>query len=138
MPENYFDLVGEGQQNADGTYRQGELWRCLPGERVVLIHQPNNPHDENAILVVSCRAIGIGYVRRGEAESLVRAIANVPYLAFINEMRGGLPNYPSYGVEIGVAWNGEVLPQPVGLDYEQLAYRNSTKPPRLRKFLGVF
>lgn len=139
VPEqNYFDLVGEGQQNTDGTFRQGELWRCLPGEQVGLIHDQRNQHDRNAIFVVSCRGIGIGYIRREDNVWLVKAMTRVPYVAFISEMRGGLPEFPSYGAEVGIAWNGEVLSQPQGLDCNQLAYRETAKPHRLKKFLGIF
>jgi hypothetical protein len=135
---NYFDLVGEGRQNVDGTFRQGELWRCLPGERVGLIHDQRNQYDSNAIFVVSCRGIGIGYVRREDNVWLVKAIERVPYVAFLSEIRGGLPGFLSYGAEIGIAWNGEALKQPEGLDRNQLAYRETAKPHRLKKFLGIF
>ncbi len=40
---------------------------CAPGEPVELRPEPNNPADEHAIAVYSCRGIQIGYIRSERA-----------------------------------------------------------------------
>lgn len=42
--------------------RQFEILLCEPGEYVMLVPEPNNPHDESAVAVFSCRNIQIGYL----------------------------------------------------------------------------
>jgi hypothetical protein len=49
--KRYFDLVGEGHDNPDGSSRQGELLQCEPGEEVTLRPEPDNAYDPNAIAV---------------------------------------------------------------------------------------
>jgi hypothetical protein len=57
-------IVGESHRNADGTSRQAEIKRCSEGDFVELVPEPHNPHDSNAILVVSENGRGIGYISR--------------------------------------------------------------------------
>jgi hypothetical protein len=49
-------VAGITHQNDDGSERQRIASQCRPGEPLVLIPDPDNPHDENAIRV--CRAYG--------------------------------------------------------------------------------
>lgn len=58
-----------------GTYYYSEalLKTLLVGERVKLIHEPDNPYDENAVMVFA-RGEKIGYVPREDNKVFVHAI----------------------------------------------------------------
>ncbi|SEJ02690.1 HIRAN domain-containing protein [Sphingomonas sp. OV641] len=58
---------GEWYNNEDGSSRQEELARCVPGEPIKLVREPDNPHDPAAVAVRSARGIKIGYLRRDRA-----------------------------------------------------------------------
>jgi hypothetical protein len=46
-----------------------------PGDRLMLIPDPDNPHDSNAIRVVTDRGLMVGYVRRTIARMLASRLA---------------------------------------------------------------
>ena len=54
----YLRLVGV-------SHYQDELEQCSPGEPVRFVHEPDNPHDETALRIVSVRNRTIGYAPRG-------------------------------------------------------------------------
>lgn len=59
-------VVGVTFRNPDGTNRQQLLRKCMPGDPVALLHEPENKHDPNAIAV--CTGAGqIGYLPRAFA-----------------------------------------------------------------------
>jgi HIRAN domain len=119
-----FDLAGEGQLNDDGGSRQQELWRCYPGEVAELIREPRNRHDPNAISVRSARGVCIGYIARDDAAGLAPIIdAGRHFTAQIHELRGGIPDYPSYGCRVSIAWDGKPLRAHVKLRPDQIAAR---------------
>lgn len=119
-----FPIVGESFDNADGSSRQDELFRCMPGEPVTLMREPENPHDRNAILVVSCRGIGIGHIDRATAVLLAPHLdRGREYRAHIHELRGGMVDYESYGAIICIVWDGRVLPPARALQEVQVDYR---------------
>jgi hypothetical protein len=55
-------IVGIDYPNKRGPARRFELEICQPGEPIELRSEPNNPHDEHAIAVFSCRGIQLGYL----------------------------------------------------------------------------
>ena len=55
-------LVGAQFDNEDGSSRQEELSRCVVGDPVELVREPDNPHDPSAVAVYSCRRVQIGYI----------------------------------------------------------------------------
>lgn len=69
MGWNDFSLpaIGERHDNEDGSSRQAELALCSPGEEVLLVREPQNPHDRMAVAVFSCRGIKVGYLKRDRA-----------------------------------------------------------------------
>lgn len=82
-------VAGESFSNADGTSRQAEIARCRVGEYVRLIREPANPYDPAAVLVVSRRGRGIGYIARDYswiAELIDDGCAD---FAFIYRINGG-------------------------------------------------
>jgi hypothetical protein len=47
------------------SFYQDALERCSAGEAVLFVHEPDNPHDQQAIRIVSARGETVGYVPRG-------------------------------------------------------------------------
>jgi hypothetical protein len=105
--KRYFDLVGEGHDNPDGSSREGELLQCEPGEEVTLRPEPDNAYDPIAVAVDTERGVCIGYLAREDAAQLSSALAEGrPHRATLHQLRGGVSDYPSYGARIEVAWDG--------------------------------
>ncbi|NFV80028.1 HIRAN domain-containing protein [Magnetospirillum aberrantis] len=85
------------------SYRQAEIRHAKAGEELLLIREPNNPHDRNAIKV--CRRNGqqIGYIMAGMAPRLADQINSGTRMgAVLEEIRGGTRDRPSLGVAIRV------------------------------------
>lgn len=59
--------VGERYDNEDGTSRQAELARMAPGDGVLLVREPSNPHDPRAVSLRSERGVTVGYLSRDHA-----------------------------------------------------------------------
>lgn len=57
-----FAVVGADHPNKRGPGRRFELAICAPGETVLLIPEPKNPKDPDAVAVYSCREVQIGYI----------------------------------------------------------------------------
>ena len=58
MPRRYkLALVGVSKY-------QAEIHKCDEGDEIALLHEHNNPHDENAIVAITSRGQKIGYVAR--------------------------------------------------------------------------
>ena len=61
--EHFFGHVaGESHRNADGSDRRAIIPRCRVGDLLVLEHEPDNPHDINAIRVLRQNGEQIGYL----------------------------------------------------------------------------
>jgi hypothetical protein len=58
---------GEWYDNEDGSSRQAELARCVPGDPLELVREPHNPHDPRAVAVFTLNRIRVGYLRRDRA-----------------------------------------------------------------------
>lgn len=58
---------GEWYDNEDGTSRQAELAKCVPGDPLDLKREPDNPHDPRAVAVFTLNGIRVGYLRRDRA-----------------------------------------------------------------------
>lgn len=122
-----WDLVGEGQINEDGTARQDVLAVLQPGERLTLERQPDNPHDSNAVAVVAGRHI-IGYIPRFDAAEVAALLdAGIPHRAQLHELTGGVPDYPSFGARVAIAWRDRKMPNPLPLRSEQTLHQSVGK-----------
>lgn len=118
-----FPLAGEGQVNHDGTRRQDIILNCQPGDPVALIREPYNQYDANAVLV-TVNGKGVGYLSRDDAKLLSPVLdEGRRHRAGIHRLLGGVPEAPSYGVEIAIAWDDAALPQHTPLDARQLQSR---------------
>jgi hypothetical protein len=62
MQEFTLAVVGIDFPNVNGSNRRSEAMMTLPGEPVVLVPEPKNRHDRNAVAVISPRGVQIGYV----------------------------------------------------------------------------
>ena len=114
-----FDIVGEAGNTRAGEPRQKVLLGCNPGDPVELLREPDNKADANAILVI-WEGHDIGYIPRESAFLLAPHIdAGRPHRAQVHCIRGGLPDYPNYGVEISIAWDGKECPASRPLDQRQ-------------------
>lgn len=101
-------IVGTGFPNKRGPTRRFELEICRPGEPVHLIPEPQNPADEHAIAVFSCRGVQLGYLR-SERAVFIGTIMNrgEEVVAIFQELT-------THGAAIRVSFDGElpVLPPP--------------------------
>jgi len=74
--DHFFGQVaGESHRNDDGSDRQAIFPRCRVGELLVLEHEPDNPHDINAIRVLRQTGEQIGYLEREFAGEVVSRTA---------------------------------------------------------------
>lgn len=122
-----FDVAGESHDNPDGTSRQTILRACRPGQSVVLERQPDNKFDRNAIFV-TVAGQGVGFLSRADAELLAPHLdEGRTHAAQIHELTGGMPDYPSIGCRISIAWDGSALPACIVIDPKQTAF-NPRKP----------
>jgi hypothetical protein len=55
-------IVGADYPNKRGPGRRFDLALCVPGEPIELRPEDNNPADEWAIAVYSCRGVQLGYI----------------------------------------------------------------------------
>jgi hypothetical protein len=89
----FMNVVGESFRNDDGTSRQKIIPRCRVGELLRLEHEPDNPHDSNAIRVLRRDGGQIGYLPRDFAAEVVsRRAKGLNYhavVAGVGRARGG-------------------------------------------------
>jgi hypothetical protein len=78
------------------SFYQEALERCAAGEPVRFVHEPDNPHDELALQVVSMCGETIGYVPRGswlriaiheQGRGVSGVIASIGYSRSVNSVR---------------------------------------------------
>ncbi|WP_037492453.1 HIRAN domain-containing protein [Sphingobium indicum] len=67
-PAQSIAVMGADYPNKRGPARRFEMALCLPGERVHLRREPNNPADSRAIAVYSERNVQLGYVPAEQAQ----------------------------------------------------------------------
>ena len=117
MDHFFGQLAGESYHNADGSDRQAIIQKCDVGELLVLEHEPDNPHDINAIRVLRQNGEQIGYLEREFAGEVVsRSAKGWRYRAVIaglgRSRRSGL-----YGVSLLL-----IVDEDDASDEEVLAY----------------
>jgi len=107
MQELTLAVVGLDYANADKSNRRSEAMMTLPGEPVLLVPEPRNKHDDNAIAVIGPRGIQLGYlsaerapyvggrIARGEEViAIFQAVAGAfPYIRA--RFGGGAPTLPA-------------------------------------------
>lgn len=119
-----WDLAGEAQINDDGTPRQRVLAALQPGEPLTLQRQPENPYDRNAVAVLADKHI-IGFIPKTEAALVAGLLdAGEPYRSQLHELTGGMPDYPTFGAKICIAWRDLKMLDPQPLKPEQTLHQS--------------
>lgn len=115
MGWNDFSLpaVGERFDNEDGTSRQEELRRCLPGEMVHLEREPDNPHDHMAVAIFSDRGIKVGYLARERAQWIGSKMdRGYDVRAIVERVRGARLEGALLGLVIRISMDPEQADEP--------------------------
>ena len=80
-------VTGPTKKNPDGTKRENIIKKCESGEEVMLVREPDNPYDKNAIAVLRESGEQIGYISRKYNERLAKHLDNgEPYYAFVEKI----------------------------------------------------
>ncbi len=100
----YTSLAGVTKKNHNGRSRQEIIAECNRGEDLLLVREPGNPKDPNAIKV--CRLLGdqIGYISSEVAARMaVEMDGGKKFSAKISEITGGVRGKPTRGVNIEIS-----------------------------------
>jgi hypothetical protein len=108
-----FDLAGEANY-------QEALFRARAGDPVVLIPEPGNRFDANAIYVTTQAGHKLGYLARADAATLRDSLTR-EHVSIIHQLTGGMKDYPSIGCRISIAWDGAGPHPHAPLKAEQIA-----------------
>lgn len=106
-PQFSIAVVGVRYPNKKIGNRQFEIAMCSPGESVRLEKEPDNPADENAIAVFSCRDVQIGYVSADRTPLIHKAWRQKRDVAAVFQ------GAADHGAWIRVAFDGEAPALPV-------------------------
>jgi hypothetical protein len=110
MRHFFASVAGESYRNDDGTSRQAIIQRCEVGELLALEHEPDNPHDVNAIRVLRRAGGQIGYLPREIAgEVISRAPKGWRYHAFVAGV-GRARGVGPYGVALVIVVENDGVP----------------------------
>lgn len=91
MGWNDFSLaaVGCSYDNEDGSSRQLELAECRPGDPLELRREPLNPHDPQAVAIVTGSGTCVGYLARDRACWMASKIdRGYPVNAMVERVKG--------------------------------------------------
>jgi hypothetical protein len=125
--------VGERHENEDGSSRQEELARCIPGETVRLVREPENPHDRMAVAVFSCRGVKVGYLKRDRAVWIGSKIdRGYDVRAIVERVKGATLSGAVLGLIMRVNMEGEDPELP-----EEAARTASASNQRVKKYSMV-
>ncbi len=114
-----FNLVGESYKTRRGLERQTVLLAAEPGDPLILIREPDNEFDPNAVLAVLGEH-DIGFLSKEDAAVISPALdAGVLHTAQIHELTGGVGQARNYGARISIAWLSQKLPSPKMRDERQ-------------------
>ena len=58
-------VAGVTHSNKDGVSRQSIIERCVPGEELRLVPEPDNPVDKKAVMVCRLNGEQLGYIQHG-------------------------------------------------------------------------
>jgi len=107
MQELTLAVVGLDHANADRSNRRSEAMMTLPGEPVLLVPEPRNKHDDNAIAVIGPRGIQLGYlsaerapyvggrIARGEEVTAIFQAVTGAFAYVRARFGGGAPTLPA-------------------------------------------
>ena len=110
MGWNDFSLAAVGcwYDNDDGSSRQLELAECLPGDRIELVRQPDNPHDHLAVAIFTASGTCVGYLSRDRAAWMASKIdRGMPINAIVERVKGIHLEGATLGLVLRVNMDGE-------------------------------
>src|SRR5690349_2849755 len=92
-PKAFFSkIAGVSFDNADGSSRQALLAHCGVGERLHLVREAENPHDDEAVAVHRTSGGQLGYITERANDSVAVWLDDgVRVVAFICQINGGGP-----------------------------------------------
>lgn len=99
-------VVGTTFENEDGSDRQIAIRKCRPGDAVVLVPEPENPVDPNAVKVCkfeSAKQLGqqLGHLNRDLAAEVNRKReAGYRIEALVTNVTGGTKSKPNRGLNL--------------------------------------
>jgi hypothetical protein len=97
----YSKIAGVTRKNSDGTSRQALLAKCEEGEVLRLVREPDNPHDSNAVKVLTVAGEQLGYITATAAETVAREMDRGHQVrALITDLTGGTADEPTRGCNI--------------------------------------
>lgn len=91
----YSKVRGVSHENPDGSRRQALIKRCRAGQELVLVREPDNEHDENAVMVCTKggflrRSRQLGYLSEDLAAQLADELdAGRRIVVTVQEVTGG-------------------------------------------------
>lgn len=98
----YGRVAGTTQWNDDGTQRQAAIAELRSCDELQLVPEPDNPHDANAVRVLSPTGKQIGYLEaRLAGETVRRTHKGITTRAFVSNLSGGRAGQ-SLGVVLGL------------------------------------
>lgn len=92
-------VAGESQTNEDGSSRQKLISKLKPGMPLMLVREPDNPYDPDAISIRDSRGSIFGYIPRAKAGKLARQLdGDVEVAAWVEDITGGTTDKPTLGL----------------------------------------
>jgi hypothetical protein len=80
-------VTGPTKKNPDGINRQKIIRKCKSGEEVMLVREPDNPYDGDAIAVFRESGEQIGYISKKHNKGLAKHLdKGGPYYAFVDKI----------------------------------------------------
>jgi len=103
------EIVGTFYRNrSDNSSRQVLLRKCLPGQDLRLVREPRNPHDTNAIMVMTTDGKQLGYIKNKHSIWLAPMMdAGIRFNAYSTSIK---LRYGKLGMNITVQRNWELSP----------------------------
>jgi hypothetical protein len=94
----YFHAHGITQGN-----RQAVISRCVRGEQLQLVREPDNPHDKNAIRIRRLNGDDLGYVPRNNAAELAPKVdAEQQVRAEVDWLNSPAEDFQRFGLKVRV------------------------------------
>jgi HIRAN domain len=107
-PENcrvfYSKVAGVTHKNPDGTSRQRIIKTCAPGEGLVLVREPENPYDPDAVKVYRSSGEQVGYLSADRLASEISSTmgSGEQVTAEVSQVTGGTKGKPTRGLNIKI------------------------------------
>lgn len=100
-----YGVSGEAEVNKDGSRRQRIIRGCRAGDELLLLREPKNPYDENAVALFTLHRQQVGYIPMEVSQAVAASLdAGIRAPAFIAKKLGGTRDKPNLGMMIDIHW----------------------------------